>query len=84
MAKQKNLNKEILKEVSKRAVTEAQSKRDFIKSSIFARLVSFIPARFTWLVPFIADFKAKQKLEEEKASAQSLPSEVEDYAKVPT
>lgn len=81
MAKQKNLNKEILTEVSQRAVAEAKSKRDFIKSSVFARLVSFIPARLTWLVPFIADFKAKQKLEEEKA-AESLASEVEDDAKV--
>ncbi len=82
MAKKKKLTKRVLGELSRRASSEAASRREFVKSTIRTRLENLVPANLRWLLPFVEEFKRDQEEEEEEATF-GTPVEVADARKAP-
>ena len=82
MAKKKKLTKRISEEFSRRASSEAASRRELVKSELRTRLENLVPANLRWLLPFVGEFKRDQQEEEEEATVET-PIEVADARKAP-
>lgn len=84
MAKKKSLVKEISREATKRARSEAIRQRDVLKTTARSKLEERIPAPLRWLVPVIEEFRGSQA-EEPIAPVPEAPDlPVEDAAIAPS
>src|SRR5919202_1759954 len=82
MAKKKKLTKRISEEFSRRASSEAASRRELVKSELRTRLENLVPANLRWLLPFVGELKRDQQEEDEEATVET-PIEVADARKAP-
>ncbi|HEY9829687.1 MAG TPA: hypothetical protein V6D26_03850, partial [Stenomitos sp.] len=80
--KKKSLTKGVVKELGRRARSEAEGRRDYVTSTFISRLESLIPTQLRWIFPFITGFQPTLEEEEEEGTAGTAV-EVADSRKAP-